>query len=168
MLITSLIFRINTSGSVYLKCHYPAAFMASTMTSEMVNTDKVSELYDANRNWMRDDELLVVSGKAELDAYSGSMRVTADELYDFASARAAFAKRLDIHCSIDGTVRVPKLVELLSPYRGGKCPIQLYYRNLIGSAPLRLGDDWQVTLPDELLDALREQCGKDNVQVIYA
>jgi len=127
-----------------------------------------SELYDANRNWMRDDELLVVSGKAELDAYSGSMRVTADELYDFASARAAFAKRLDIHCSIDGTVRVPKLVELLSPYRGGKCPIQLNYRNLIGSAPLRLGDDWQVTLPDELLDALREQCGKDNVQVIYA
>ncbi|MDH2915480.1 MAG: DNA polymerase III subunit alpha [Gallionella sp.] len=127
-----------------------------------------NELYDANRNWMRDDELLVVNGKAELDAYSGSMRVTADELYDFASARAAFAKRLDINCSIEGKVRVPKLVELLQPYRGGKCPVQINYRNLIGSAPLRLGEDWSVTLPDDLLDGLRELCGEDNVKVEYA
>ncbi|MDD4913265.1 MAG: DNA polymerase III subunit alpha [Sideroxydans sp.] len=126
-----------------------------------------SELYDANRNWMRDDELLVVNGKAELDAYSGSMRVTADELFDFASARAAFAKRLDIDCSIDGNVRVPMLVELLSPYRGGKCPIQINYKNLIGSAPLRLSEDWQVTLPDELLEGLRTMCGEQNVQVLY-
>jgi DNA polymerase-3 subunit alpha len=126
-----------------------------------------SELYDANRNWMRDDELLVVNGKAELDAYSGSMRVTADELYDFASARAAFAKRLDIHCSIEGKVGVPKLAELLAPYRGGKCPIQINYKNLVGSAPLRLSDDWQVTLPEELLEGLRNLCGSENVQVVY-
>src|SRR5512135_621435 len=31
--------------TAYLKCHHPAAFMASTMTSEMVNTDKVSFFY---------------------------------------------------------------------------------------------------------------------------
>ncbi|HAF45349.1 MAG TPA: DNA polymerase III subunit alpha [Gallionellaceae bacterium] len=126
-----------------------------------------SELFDMNRNWIRDDELLVVNGKAELDAYSGSMRVTADELYDFASARAAFAKRLDIFCSMDDKVRVPQLAELLKPYRGGKCPVQINYRNLIGSAPLRLGEDWQVTLPDELLEALRSTCGVQNVQVAY-
>ncbi len=30
--------------TAYLKCHYPAAFMASTMTSEMDNTDKVQFL----------------------------------------------------------------------------------------------------------------------------
>jgi DNA polymerase-3 subunit alpha len=127
-----------------------------------------SELFDASRPWIRDDELLVVNGKAELDAYSGGMRVTADELYDFASARAAFAKRLDITCSMDDRIRVPQLVELLKPYCGGKCPVQINYRNLIGSAPLRLGDEWQVTLPDELLDGLRALCGADNVQVMYA
>ena len=126
-----------------------------------------SELFDMNRNWIRDDELLVVNGKAELDAYSGSMRVTADELYDFASARAAFARRLDINCSMDDRIRVPQLAELLKPYRGGKCPVQINYSNLIGSAPLRLGEDWQVTLPDELLEALRTACGAQNVQVIY-
>ena len=126
-----------------------------------------SELYDANRTWIRDDELLVVNGKANLDEYSGNMRVTADELFDFASARAAFAKRLDISCSMDGQVRVPQLAELLRPYCGGKCPVQINYRNFIGSAPLRLGEAWQVTLPEELLENLRELCGAQNVQVVY-
>jgi DNA polymerase-3 subunit alpha len=126
-----------------------------------------SELFDSNRTWIRDDELLVVSGKAELDAYSGGMRVTADELYDFASARAAFAKRLDIICSMDRPVRVPQLAELLKPYRGGKCPVQIDYRNLIGSASLRLDEAWQVTLPEELLETLRALCGAQNVLVAY-
>ncbi len=126
-----------------------------------------SELFDSNRTWIRDDELLVVSGKAELDAYSGGMRVTADELYDFASARAAFARRLDISCSMDQPVRVPQLAELLKPYRGGKCPVQIDYRNLIGSASLRLDEAWQVTLPEELLENLRTLCGAQNVRVVY-
>jgi DNA polymerase-3 subunit alpha len=126
-----------------------------------------NELFDANRTWIRDDELLVVNGKAELDAYSGGMRVTADELYDFASARAAFAKRLDIFCSMDDKVRVTQLAELLKPWCGGKCPVQINYRNLIGSTSLRAADEWQVTLPDELLENLRTLCGARNVQVVY-
>jgi len=126
-----------------------------------------SELFDSNRTWIRDDELLVVNGKAELDAYSGSMRVTADELYDFASARAAFAKRLDINCTLDDKLRVSQLADLLRPYCGGKCTVQINYRNLIGSVSLRLGESWQVTLPDELLESLRARCGAQNVQVAY-
>jgi DNA polymerase III subunit alpha len=127
-----------------------------------------NELFDSNRTWIRDDELLVVNGKAELDAYSGGMRVTADELYDFASARAVFAKRLDIFCSMDDKVRVPQLAELLKPWCGGKCPVQINYRNLIGSSSLRLDDAWNVTLPDELIEGLRAVYGQDNVKVVYA
>ncbi len=127
-----------------------------------------NDIYEANRPWIREDELLVVRGKASLDDYSGSMRVTAEELFDFASARAVFAKRLDICCSIDDKVRVPQLAEMLKPYCGGQCPVQINYRNLVGSAALRLGEPWQVTLPDELLDGLRAMCGAQNVRVIYA
>ena len=127
-----------------------------------------NELYDANRPWMRDDELLVVRGKANMDEYSGNMRVTAEDLFDFASARAVFAKRLDLTCSIDDKLRVPQLAELLKPYCGGQCPVQINYSNLIGSAPLRLGEAWQVTLPEELLENLRALCGAQNVQVVYA
>jgi DNA polymerase-3 subunit alpha len=126
-----------------------------------------NDIYEANRPWLRDDELLVVRGKANLDEYTGNMRVTAEELFDFASARAVFAKRLDIFCSIDDKLRVPQLADLLKPYCGGQCPVQINYHNLIGSAPLRLGDAWQVTLPEELLENLRALCGARNVQVVY-
>ncbi|GAB4420119.1 MAG: DNA polymerase III subunit alpha [Sideroxydans sp.] len=126
-----------------------------------------SELFDANRPWMREDQLLVVSGKVELDTYSGGMRVTADELYDFASARAAFATRLEIDCSIETGIRVAQLVELLKPYSGGRCPVHIHYRNLLGAAVLRLGEDWRVTLPEELLQGLRRVCGQSQVRICY-
>ena len=59
---------------------------------------------------------------------------------DFASARAAFAKRLDVNCAEQDASIVARLKELLMPYRGGKCPVVIHYRNAIGCAQLRLGE----------------------------
>jgi DNA polymerase-3 subunit alpha len=134
--------------------------------SAVLEVTVFSDLYDANRPWIRDDQLLVVKGRASMDDYSGSMRVTADELYDFASARAKFASRLEITCSINDNVRVPQLLALLKPYAGGTCPVQINYSNLIGSGALRLSEAWQVSLPEELLMGLRALCGTENVQVV--
>ncbi len=125
-----------------------------------------SDLYDANRPWIRDDELLVVKGRASMDDYSGSMRVTADELFDFASARAKFASRLEITCASGDGVRVPQLLAVLKPYAGGGCPVQINYSNLIGSGALRLDEAWKVSLPEELLVSLRTLCGTENVRVV--
>ncbi len=126
-----------------------------------------NELYEASRTWVRDGELLVVRGKATLDDYSGNMRVTGDEVMDFASARAAFAKRLDLNCAEQDAAIVAKLKELFMPYRGGKCPVVIHYRNQTGSAQLRLGEAWCVTLPDGMLNDLRILLGERNVRVVY-
>ena len=126
-----------------------------------------NELYEASRTWIRDGELLVVRGKASLDDYSGNMRVTGEEVMDFASARAAFAKRLDVNCAEQDASIVAKLKELLMPYRGGKCPVVIHYRNAIGCAQLRLGEAWCVTLPDGMLNDLRGLLGEKNVRVVY-
>jgi DNA polymerase-3 subunit alpha len=127
-----------------------------------------NELYEAARTWIREGELLVVRGKATFDEYSGGMRVTAESVFDFASARAAFAKRLEIVCSINTPVRVPQLAEILKPWCGGQCQIVIQYKNLIAGAPLSLGDEWRVTLPSMLLDDLRSLTGVEKVSVIYA
>jgi len=126
-----------------------------------------NDLFEPNRNWLREDQLVVARGRASMDDYSGGMRISADALFDFASARAAFAKRLEIDCAMGDKVRVAQLAELLKPYRGGQCPVQINYRNLLGAAPLRLGDEWKVTLPDELLSALAGEVGRDRVRVVY-
>jgi DNA polymerase-3 subunit alpha len=127
-----------------------------------------NELYEASRTWIREGELLVVKGKASFDEYSGSMRVTAEEVFDLASARAASAKRLEIICSTNTPVRIQQLSEKLKPWCGGKCPVVLHYSNLIASAPMRLGEAWQVSLPDLLINDLRTLLGEDNVRIVYA
>lgn len=126
-----------------------------------------NELYEASRPWIRDGELLVVHGKATLDDYSGNMRVTAEEVMDLASARAAFARRLDLGCADQAATIVASLKQLFMPYRGGKCPVVIHYRNQTGSAQLRLGVAWNVTLPDGLLSDLRILLGEKNVRVVY-
>jgi len=124
-----------------------------------------NEEYERSRPWIREDELLVVQGRASLDEYSGGMRVSGDELFDFASARSHFARHLALHC--DSRISVAQLKKLFTPYRDGKCPVHIHYRNETANCELRLGEAWQVTLHDGLLDDLRELLQPENVQIVY-
>jgi DNA polymerase-3 subunit alpha len=133
--------------------------------SAQVEMTVFNEVFEANRPWIREDELLVVRGKASLDEYSGNVRVSGEELFDFASARSNFAQQLALRC--DGRVSVAQLKKLLTPYRDGKCAVQIHYRNDDASCQLRLGEAWQVTLHDDLLRDLRGLLQPDNVKVIY-
>ncbi len=135
--------------------------------SAQVEMTVFNETFVASRPWLREDELLVVRGKASLDEYSGNMRVTADELFDFASARSTFAKRLELTIGADSKVRVAQLKELLTPYRDGKCPVLIDYRNGLSSAQLRLGEEWCVTLHDDLMSGLKKLLGEQNVHIAY-
>jgi len=124
-----------------------------------------NEIYEANRPWIREDELLVVRGTAKLDEYSGNVRVSGEELFDFATARSHFAQQLALRCS--GNASIEQLAKLFTPYREGKCPVQIHYRNHEASCQLRLGEAWQVTLHDDLLHDLRKLLHEENVKVIY-
>ncbi|MEQ1629411.1 MAG: DNA polymerase III subunit alpha, partial [Gallionella sp.] len=124
-----------------------------------------NEIYEANRPWIVVDELLVVRGKATLDEYSGGVRVNGEELFDFAQARSNFAQQLSLRCN--GNADVAQLKKLFTPYREGKCPVQIYYRNPVAACQLRLGESWNVTLQDDLLRDLGELLQPENVRVEY-
>ncbi len=126
-----------------------------------------NEIFEQSRPWIREDELLVVRGKASLDDYSGNMRISADELFDFASARSAFAKRLELTVDAGSQVRVPQLQKVLAPYRDGRCPIVINYRNALGRAQLAVGEEWNVSLTDDLMSGLRALVGERNVRINY-
>jgi DNA polymerase-3 subunit alpha len=125
-----------------------------------------NELYETSRPWIREDELLVVRGTAKLDEYSGNVRVSGEELFDFASARSHFAQQLSLRCN--GNVKVAQLKELLTPYRDGKCPVQICYRNGAAACELRLGEAWGITLHDDLLKDLNMLLKTESVKVVYA
>ncbi|MFZ2302278.1 MAG: DNA polymerase III subunit alpha [Gallionella sp.] len=133
--------------------------------SAQIEMTVFNEEYERSRPWIRDDELLVVRGKASLDEYSGNVRVSGEELFDFASARSNFAQQLALRCN--GNVSAAQLKKLFEPYRDGKCTVQIHYCNHEASCQLRLGEPWQVTLHDDLL---RDLCGllkPENVKVVY-
>ncbi len=136
--------------------------------SAQVELTVFNEEYERSRPWIREDELLLVRGKASLDEYSGNVRVSGEELFDMASARSTFAKRLELNVRADSGISVPKLVELLQPYRDGECPLLLHYSNASGSVPLKLGEAWRVTPHQDLMHGLEKLLNKQNVKIVYS
>src|SRR3989338_3910122 len=133
--------------------------------SAQIEMTVFNEEYERSKPWIREDELLVVRGKASMDEYSGNVRVSGEELFDFASARSSFAQQLALRCN--GKVSVAQLKQLFAPYRDGKCPVHIHYRNDDASCQLRLDQTWQVTLHDDLLSDLRGLLQAENVKVVY-
>ncbi|MDD2686346.1 MAG: DNA polymerase III subunit alpha [Gallionella sp.] len=134
--------------------------------SAQIEMTVFNEEYERSRPWIKEDELIVVQGKASLDEYSGSVRVSGEEIFDLASARSHYAQHLALRC--DGNVAAAQLKTIISPYREGKCPVLIHYRNPSASCQLRLSEAWQVTLHDDLLRDLRDVLQTENVKVMYA
>lgn len=126
-----------------------------------------SETFDACRDWIREDELLIVEGKVSEDAYSGGLRVTADKVYDLTHARNRFARQL--HLSCNGQSNSNKLKEILGPYRTqeGGCPVTIAYHNGKAACELSLGGDWKVQLHEHLIETLGQWLQPASVQVRY-
>ena len=138
--------------------------------SAQVEVSVFNELWDAERNKIKEDELLLVEGKVARDDYSGGLRVSADKLMTLAEARGRHARVLKLvllngtHGEIAG-----RLQTLLAPFRAieNTCPIRLCYRNAAAAAELTLPETWRVRLEDNLLAQLTAWLGQENVRVIY-
>jgi len=124
-----------------------------------------NELFEQHRHWLKEDQLLIVEGKVAYDELSGSVRISAEAVFDLQTARNRYARGLRITCN--GTSSGMKLKEVLSPYRSGRCPVQLVYHTRTASCEIDLGDDWRVNLHDDLIASLRRWVQPENVQVVY-
>jgi DNA polymerase-3 subunit alpha len=128
-----------------------------------------NELWEAERNKIREDELLLVEGKVQNDDYTGGLRVTADRLLTLGEARSRFARVLKL--SLNGNTNngdARRLQSVLGPYRHGGCPVRVAYRNGEAEAEIPLPEDWHVRLDDALLAALADWLAPENVKVVYS
>ena len=62
---------------------------------------------------------------------------------------------------------VEKLKNTITPYRNGSSRVYIRYDNGEAIANLNLGEEWRLTINDELLDKLTESIGKDNIKIDY-
>lgn len=73
-----------------------------------------SEVYEPNRSWLKEDELLIAKVNVTPDKFSGGMRVVAEAVMDIASARMRFAR--NVHVCIDSAIDLKVLRSQIGPY----------------------------------------------------
>ncbi len=73
-----------------------------------------SEVYEPNRSWLKEDELLVAKVNVTPDKFSGGMRIVSEAVMDITGARLRFAR--NVHLSIDSAIDLKSLRSQIGPY----------------------------------------------------
>ncbi len=73
-----------------------------------------SEVYEPNRSWLKEDELLVAKVNITPDKFSGGVRIVSEAVMDITGARMRFAR--NVHLSIDSAIDVKSLRSQIGPY----------------------------------------------------
>ncbi len=136
--------------------------------SGRIEASLFAEAFAAAQTLLQTDALVVVEGEVSYDDFSGGLRLRARRVMSLEEARTGLAEslRLQVRQGQLDTVARQALAQLCQQYPGA-CPLTLEYTGPDARAVLRLGDDWQVSPADPLLQTLRERWGRDRVFLQY-
>lgn len=132
----------------------------------MIEVSVFNELFEAERDKIVTDEVLVIEGKVRYDEFSGGNAVVAERLMTLGEARARFARHLLL--KMNGNSDAAKLKSLLAPFAPGPAPVRIRYRNAVAECEMVLGEAVRVRLDDALLEALNGWLQPENVEIVYA
>ena len=150
----------------------PLCFMTLDDRSARMEITLFGEAYEAARQLIAKDQVLIVEGEVAQDDYNGGLKVRGNRVYGIAEARALYASYLEVCCD-SGQVKPRALKALAQTLQGarapeGTLPVVLRYRREDAEGPLRLGEAWRVRASDELLIALKEQFGNSRVRLCFS
>jgi DNA polymerase-3 subunit alpha len=129
-----------------------------------------NEVYEAHRDLLAADRILVVAGNLNHDEFRGGLSIRVDNLLSIEQARAHYASHLGLNLQLNGanpTGFRQELMQALTPFRGGATGICVHYRTGSAKGDILLGQDWRVNPTDELLRRLGRLLGSENIQVHY-
>ena len=144
--------------------------------TEVLEAVANEDLLNANRDLLKDDELIIVQGKVQMDRFSGGLRMTVTQVWDLTAARCRFGKFLQV----DGhdLSNPPPVADLLRDFPSrrlvteqGELPQGLTVRFQLlrdgASGALELGDDARFYPTDAALDRWRASTPKGRAVVVY-
>ncbi|HSW08054.1 DNA polymerase III subunit alpha [Aquabacterium sp.] len=146
--------------------------------SETIEAVVNDELIEANKELLKEDELLIVQGKVQPDRFSGGLRLNITAVWDLASARARFGRYMQVAINgvLDGEVRpVAELVQLWPAKRvqteQGELTqglaVRLQIRRPTALAELDLGDAGRFWPCDEALARWRTLASEGHAAIVY-
>ncbi len=143
------------------------AFVAIDDGTARLEVAIFDSLYNQIADRLVADEILLVRGRVEVDDFRGGFRMVADEILDVDQARERFARGLEIELLHPPVEFDHDLAAAMQPYRTGRTPVLVRYRNEAAQALLKLGSDWQIAPSSELLAAVSGLEGVARVRLRY-
>ncbi|MDR3454380.1 MAG: DNA polymerase III subunit alpha [Rhodoferax sp.] len=135
-------------------------------------------LLNANRNLLKDDELVIVMGKLQPDRFSGGLQLTVTQVWDLATARCRFGKFLRV--AVNG--RAPDIARLLKDFPpkreateqgellrglGVRLTLQRQAESTGAAAELQLGDEVKFFPTDAALASWMAQADQGRAAIVY-
>ena len=129
------------------------AFITLDDQSARLDVRIFSEVYDKCQAVIQRNQLVIVEGKIDQDNFTGGLAVTASNVYNITYARELFAQALVITIdNLQGESGWVKLLQdTLTPFQGGKMPVEVSYANQSARAHICLDQHWYVKPTDVLL-----------------
>ena len=142
--------------------------------SGVVEASVDESLFNAHRQWLREDELVVLMAKVQNDRYSGGLRVSVNQVWDLAAARCRFGKFLRV--SVNG--QAPDVANVLREFPARReiseqgelvrgLPIRLALLRDRAQAELQLGDDARFYPSDAAMARWIAQAERGQAQIVY-
>ncbi|WCM90193.1 DNA polymerase III subunit alpha [Acidovorax sp. NCPPB 3576] len=147
--------------------------------SATIEASADENVVNAHRDMLKDDEFVVMSGRLQLDHFSGGLRVKVQQVWDLAAARAKFGRYLQVAIG-DTAPDVQRLVREFPPRRQETeqgevlvhgLRVRMGVRCQAGQgqavAELQLGEGSRFFPSDAALAAWSAQAGTGSVNVVY-
>lgn len=115
------------------------------------------------------DVVLVIEGEVQADDFSGGLAIRAETVRTLEESRDLAARELTVgyHPGNRHAESAKQLESLLALYKGGDTRVRVRCANTEARGEVLLGEQWQVSVRDDLLHQLRESLGADQVQLAY-
>ncbi|EIJ42938.1 DNA-directed DNA polymerase III PolC [Beggiatoa alba B18LD] len=129
-----------------------------------------SEVYNAVKDKLAKDSLLIAEGEIRDDDFTGGYSMTANSVQTLAEARETSARSLNMYIYPEQAKNaglVQQLIEILNPHRQGQIPIWIEYMRHDAKVDIQLGQAWRIKPNDALITQLKTLLGEKNIRIIY-
>ncbi|QDJ12833.1 DNA polymerase III subunit alpha [Mergibacter septicus] len=128
-----------------------------------------SEALEKYGHKLEKDTIIIATGQVSVDDFSGGLRMLVREIATLDEVRSRYATSLAlaIHENQVTPDFIKQLQEILQPYKNGTLPIHLYYDSTHGRVKLDFGLEWRIQPADELLNALSNMLGENQVELEF-
>jgi len=136
--------------------------------SARIEASLFADAFMAAQSLLQTDAMVVVEGEVSNDDFSGGLRLRVNRVMTMEDARTNLAEslRLKVHADALKGDRLSWLGDLCKRHRGA-CPITMEYTGPDAKALLQFGEDYRIDPGDGLIQALRDQFGRENVFLQY-